>query len=1114
MSKKVVQNTFNKGLIMDLNPINTPKTVLTDCVNGTILTYDGNEYLLQNDKGNFKLKGCKLDKNYIPIGIKEHADILYIASYNPITKKTQLGSYPSPSYGEKDSEKVFEPSPELTSIFGDVSYVSKTIIDLGTYDVYNYSDLIKKEKTISFIGKDENEFKLNPGDDYKFECHPKGVLDQLETLDYYIMSDNKSLYNINDSIELNEDSKKPIGWDVPGWLVLKQSLLSISDFQICINSDIKYEYNEDDHINAFIISPTFRLKSNDEHLLKLFSEQYHSNLQFCLYIDVSVNGTSIHNGFLKMDKISLEPNGTLVAWKYWTKYVSLDENQTVVFTATPYLLNTNVSDHKKAICFDNNVSTYSFTSNNSYFNNDIIIGNNIWQYNLEDSLEITFDTQNVSPLSAAFLYYTIYTVDKENVYNNDDTKLEHIQVSDWNKSSEGTTTISIDFDNTSEEQRVSGRNYFDKEDIYIIEFDVCSTNTYDAEKISTGPLYKIIISSEIANYINNTERYDQIPWNEWFDIYKSSLDKTLSMDFELTEDPSGLQEVPDENYNIWFAGNNIQFDDFKGYGNPKYNTFVLCDDPNNFSEINYEILGAYNCILKYRANTKILQGNLWNNFNPSITYTNEDESVIKENVFQNGIAPEEISDPTVEQPSYKLHWDLEHLVANKNKIIGYDGTPAWYQEFSLSDVPELLFLNDNNLEAVHVHYIYNNEGSSAYTTDYEFYYHGVIPKTRIPTEEEYAPTNGAINGRMWNSNSEYYDNTWKNEGFRYYNPSLAIHKALSEYNGYYPFVCKIRQSMETLAGRGFEKLKFVDDTTQNANVYNDFDTGYYFNKSLFFAFPIRSVNSVINSKWLLHYDDTNLLENGFLFIPFPDTCVSLNDYGQIINWITNNTYNYSKSGNIQTGGFFRPQKCKNNKNCEITRSVKFNASEDSMIYCDQNLFNKVGCNNFASYIQTKFNDSDSEICVDTFIIDSDFNFNINSNLISKTESIQSDVMDSAKDAILNSVDTRCVAINDQKIKFVNDRPMEFFTDSTKSYIYPYDLYFYYQDPSTTSLTSDQQKFYNLLNTLESSNDANDTKFLLVDAKASDTLHDDNETFLYLGLVNPNVTVPPVPEENE
>ena len=60
------------------------------------VTYNGNEFTLQNDMGNAKLENVKLPAGYVPVGTAEYGGIVYIASYNPITKKGQIGSYPSP----------------------------------------------------------------------------------------------------------------------------------------------------------------------------------------------------------------------------------------------------------------------------------------------------------------------------------------------------------------------------------------------------------------------------------------------------------------------------------------------------------------------------------------------------------------------------------------------------------------------------------------------------------------------------------------------------------------------------------------------------------------------------------------------------------------------------------------------------------------------------------------------------------------------------------------------------------------------------------------------------------------------------------------------------------
>ena len=89
-TKQQAINTFTGGLNTDLHPLTTPNDILTDCINGTIITYNGNEYILQNDMGNYQLKNTVLTPNYIPIGVKEYAGVIYIVSYNPIEKLNEI----------------------------------------------------------------------------------------------------------------------------------------------------------------------------------------------------------------------------------------------------------------------------------------------------------------------------------------------------------------------------------------------------------------------------------------------------------------------------------------------------------------------------------------------------------------------------------------------------------------------------------------------------------------------------------------------------------------------------------------------------------------------------------------------------------------------------------------------------------------------------------------------------------------------------------------------------------------------------------------------------------------------------------------------------------------
>ena len=78
MSRQEATNTFNDGMIKDMNPLTTPNTVLTDCINGTLITYNGNEFVLQNDMGNYKLPLASLGSDFIPVGIREYGNIIYI----------------------------------------------------------------------------------------------------------------------------------------------------------------------------------------------------------------------------------------------------------------------------------------------------------------------------------------------------------------------------------------------------------------------------------------------------------------------------------------------------------------------------------------------------------------------------------------------------------------------------------------------------------------------------------------------------------------------------------------------------------------------------------------------------------------------------------------------------------------------------------------------------------------------------------------------------------------------------------------------------------------------------------------------------------------------------
>ena len=102
--RKITTNTFGEGLIMDFAPDNTPNTSLSNALNATLLTYNGNEMSLQNDMGNGRVESAYLPKGYIPVGVCEFGDIIYIASYNPLINKSQIGCFPSPERNISNKE--------------------------------------------------------------------------------------------------------------------------------------------------------------------------------------------------------------------------------------------------------------------------------------------------------------------------------------------------------------------------------------------------------------------------------------------------------------------------------------------------------------------------------------------------------------------------------------------------------------------------------------------------------------------------------------------------------------------------------------------------------------------------------------------------------------------------------------------------------------------------------------------------------------------------------------------------------------------------------------------------------------------------------------------------
>ena len=123
---------------------------MTDCLNGTLITYNGKEFTLQNDFGNGIVESAKLKEGFIPIGLKEYGGIVYIVSHNPMTNESEFGSFPSPERN-------------ITSDDQDTGSSS----GIGMIDITQTDFTSNGSVVTSSIKRDlmkPSDFELNPGD--------------------------------------------------------------------------------------------------------------------------------------------------------------------------------------------------------------------------------------------------------------------------------------------------------------------------------------------------------------------------------------------------------------------------------------------------------------------------------------------------------------------------------------------------------------------------------------------------------------------------------------------------------------------------------------------------------------------------------------------------------------------------------------------------------------------------------------------------------------------------------------------------------------------------------------------------------------------------------------
>ena len=196
MKRSAATNTFDQGLLMDLNPMVTPNNVVTNCLNGTLITYNGNENVLQNDMGNGRVETAYLPEGYVPLGTAELGGIVYIVSYNPLTDKCQIGSFPSP---ERNITQDELPSTSVSVNNGQFQGGNKVI------------NTIVKVKLLTNPESEDGTFKLNPGDKFAIYSTNNGVENNQGTISDVntgvTIVDNTPRYVTIHVVSIGEDGK-------------------------------------------------------------------------------------------------------------------------------------------------------------------------------------------------------------------------------------------------------------------------------------------------------------------------------------------------------------------------------------------------------------------------------------------------------------------------------------------------------------------------------------------------------------------------------------------------------------------------------------------------------------------------------------------------------------------------------------------------------------------------------------------------------------------------------------------------------------------------------------------------------------------------------------------
>lgn len=747
-TKQQVTNTFTGGLNTDLHPLTTPNDVLTDCINGTVITYNGNEFILQNDMGNYKLKRAILPADYIPIGIKEYGNIIYIVSYNPINKNCQVGSYPSPQtlfdntdYGSKNENYQGIPIYTLNSNWswptnpnyllsdGIVNSETPNADPIGDYNTDVLFTNTKPNQNLKiFFPEDTLDIKstfLNPGDKYYLkkdeteDSHWK-----FQKCEYYTLTESKAALKIKDGLVISDSTDyspeklKNVTWETPGWLGYKPTIIEPTSFDL---------YLTDVQIPAFLIESsdgkeTGELSFNVQGQLTINTtdewKSYYNNLK--VYFDYSYAGEEWKNDFKQGSHINSEEGNNPTNYGNTIDILTfnnnhsieiskedINNNKTVIIRATPYII-----DNQYGIVYDNLAVTYTINLGELYKINEIEVFD-IYKY-ISDDDEITINFSITSPtsnLNQITCKYRIHDINSD--FSGVERNSGYKDINSLNLL--GQNILTIDYE-------TSDINWFKKENIYVFElafFNILEWNKYVNNEITNPiPVYQaaefLITSSVLNDFYSSDNKFQLITLKRWTDNIKKYINVNKDVTFgELTDINKYCRytkifnplSIFDKDYYVTFDETSWKIN------NPEdpsatltsENTetlreeavqYIVGDDKNTSASTYYGSLGTYIGKLPIKLASPIILNNtgLWSNctWKTNVMYTvkNSKETANLEKIYSSDTLTLKSGDVVEDKSIYIVN---TRGIFNLYNIDTYNGNTykRWYLYRNLTYLNEI-----------------------------------------------------------------------------------------------------------------------------------------------------------------------------------------------------------------------------------------------------------------------------------------------------------------------------------------------------------------------------------------------------------------------------------------